>query len=52
MHWRIRGAPYKPPMQEAKEEMYNPNKNKKPTKDTWKMQRENKYLSDIFLKNT
>jgi len=40
MHCRILGAPYSPPMQEARDEMYSPSKNKKPTKDTWRKQRE------------
>lgn len=40
MHCRILGAPYSPPMQEARDEMYSPSKNKNPTKDTWRKQRE------------
>ena len=39
-HCRILGAPYSPPMQEARDEMYSPSKNKKPTKDTWRKRRE------------
>lgn len=34
MHCRIRGAPYRPPMQEARDEMYKPKRNRKPTRDT------------------
>lgn len=48
MHCRILGAPYSPPMQEARDEMYSPSKNKKPTKDTWRKWREDK-VDDIVL---
>lgn len=36
MHCRILGAPYRPPMQEAREEMYRPRRKRKPTKETWR----------------
>ena len=34
IHCRTRGAPYCAPRQEEREEMYNPNKNRTPTKET------------------
>ena len=34
MHWRMRGEPYKPPMQLEMEEMYRPARNRNLTMDT------------------
>lgn len=34
MHCRILGAPYRPPMHEAKEEMYRPSNQRNPTRAT------------------
>jgi len=35
-------------MQEARDEMYSPSRNKKPTKDTWRKQREGKVNYSVF----